>query len=342
MNCPPGLDLSPFLDPYECRILAAGAVAPNWAYSITNAFSFDTPVIASIHPVNAPPFEYVVLTITGKNFGPFLDDDSGPLSLLPRLPGSSSPLASTDFTGLGSLWRVERIDPKTSDSLQPTRLLVSYGVQAYALALYPFRDYYKTLHLEMSNPIRAAKAAGGLEFVCVSEDLEYDGKPCLCIGGRCNTQQCGRPDEENFNCRAARYLCVRNVPRQYTECGSKAGRGLCKNLDKGENEQGLCQLVYIGMGGGWQEEKCQPHHQNFDIDQCVPQFMQQACKPAVQPDGTSCEVAPEFSENQALCKSRQHGFVAGTECVTYMWISDSSCCAAQQQGSVQTWRSLFR
>jgi hypothetical protein len=52
--------------------------------------------------------------------------------------------------------------------------------------------------------------------------------------------------------------------------------------------------------------------------------MQQACKPAVQPDGTSCEVAPEFSENQALCKSRQHGFVAGTECVTYTWISDSS------------------
>jgi hypothetical protein len=39
--------------------------------------------------------------------------------------------------------------------------------------------------------------------------------------------------------------------------------------------------------------------------------MQQACKPAVQPDGTSCEVAPEFSENQVLCKSRQHGFVAG-------------------------------
>ena len=134
MNCPPGLDLSPFIDPYECRILAAGAVAPNWAYSITNAFSFDTPVIASIHPVNAPPFEYVVLTITDKNFGPFLDDDSGPLRLLPRLPGSSSPLASTDFTGLGSLWRVERIDPKTSDSLQPTRLRVSYGVQVYALA----------------------------------------------------------------------------------------------------------------------------------------------------------------------------------------------------------------
>ena len=288
MECPPGLDLEQpqLIQPYQCRVAMP--------VSLSKAFSYDLPIVSNIYPQNAPPSGFSLITISGRNFGSFLDDP----------------------------WRVERFDPETIDADVPTILPVSYGIQAYSLARYPASAYYKSLHLLLSNKQRAASYAEGVEFVCVSDQIdEYDGLPCLCNGPECNHPDCG-PIRATFNCRAARYLCARDTPRSYKECGGRAGGTTCTS-DVGYSP-GECVPVALGMGCQYWEERCQPSHPNYNPDECVPAYMLAACGPSVQPDGVTCADSPEHSENEALCQSGQHGMVSGTECVTYTWVSDSS------------------
>jgi len=190
MECPPGLNIGPPLpDPYTCRYVSQKGAS--------KAFSYDLPALSHIQPQNAPPSGYLLITLSGKNFGPFLDE----------------------------AWKVERIDATTiAGSAVPSRLPVAFGIQAYSLATFPASSYYKNLHLLLSNKQRAAQDAGGLEFVCVSDQVDdFDGRACLCVGSECNHPACG-PVRAVFNCRAARYVCARDFPRSYTECGSKASQ----------------------------------------------------------------------------------------------------------------------
>ena len=158
MQCPPGLDIGPPLpDPYECRTTSD--------VGLSKAFSYDAPILSMIKPPSAPPAGFNLITLFGKNFGPFLD----------------------------KAWQVEVVDQTTlGDEAGPTMIPVSNGIQAYSLAKYPSSSYYKGLHLQVSNKERAASFAAGLEFVCVSDSLDqYDGRPCLCIGPECNHPACG-------------------------------------------------------------------------------------------------------------------------------------------------------
>lgn len=289
MECPPGLDLEQpqLIAPYQCRVAMQ--------VSLSRAFSYDLPQISLIYPQNAPPSGFSLITISGQNFGSFLDDP----------------------------WRVQRFDPETIDDDVPQILPVSYGIQAYSLAKYPASAYYKDLHLLLSNKQRAASYAGGLEFVCVSDQIdEYDGLPCVCLGAECNHPDCGPVRGTAFNCRAARYLCAGDTPRSYRECGSVAGGTTCVS-DLGFS-QGYCTPVALGRGCQYWEERCQPSHPNYNSDECVPAYMKAACEISVPPDGVTCADMPVHSEGEALCQSAQRSLISGTECVTYTWVSDSS------------------
>ena len=291
MQCPPAIQgMDPALAEQEkCRF--------NSEYGLSRAFSYDTPAVLRVLPNNAPPSGFVVLTLSGMNFGTFLDDP----------------------------WRVTRIDPTTAGLVAEEQkfLHVADGVQAYSLAKYPTRDYYKSLHLRESNKDRAADFAGGLEYVRVSASVdEFDGRACSCISTpECNHPACG-PVRADFNCRSARYLCVEDTPRSYRECGNLAGSNNCRSI-KGYPD-GTCQPVSIGMGCQYYEESCRPSSIHHNPDECVPDYLHAACSIPLEPDGISCRGVPRYSEAEALCTSRQHATISGTECITLTWLSDSS------------------
>jgi hypothetical protein len=157
MECPPDLDATgtTLVDPYKCRTTSETG--------LTKAFSYDAPSLSMFKPPNGPPAGYNLITVFGKNFGPFLD------------------------------WQVEVVDQTTLEpGINPTMIRVANGVQAYSLAKYPGSSYYKGLHLELSYQERAASFAAGLEFICISDRVDqYDGRPCLCTGFECNHPACG-------------------------------------------------------------------------------------------------------------------------------------------------------